>query len=174
MPEIDSVDPQFQWSGLVIPDRVAQRAAERFTEVLLVAGLGPCHISTNRPTSRGYAQIGWRDPGETQRSVPAHRAAWQHHNGPIPPTMTIDHKCRQIRCVRREHLRLRTWSHNASDNNQKRTRILSDRVCKCGEFKVMSVTRRGDGTPGSKTRYACRSCANTRNRERRRALSANR
>jgi len=84
-----------------IPARVAARAAERF---FLATDTG-CHISTYSVGSHGYAQIGWNDPGIRQ-VVGAHRAAWVDTHGQIPAGMTIDHTCKEKRCVRVDHLRM--------------------------------------------------------------------
>jgi len=93
---------------IVIPDRVAERAATRY----IVNGNG-CHISTYSTASHGYAQIGWKDPGYRQ-VVTAHRAAWVYHHGQqIPEGMTIDHTCKERRCVNPEHLRVLTNFENA-------------------------------------------------------------
>lgn len=94
---------------IVIPERVAQRAAERF---LLDAATG-CHISTYSTASHGYAQIGWHDSEGPRAMVTAHRAAWAYRYGQIPEGMTIDHTCKNRRCVNVEHLRLLTNFENA-------------------------------------------------------------
>lgn len=90
-------------SHVMIPNRVAQRAATRFVVQ------GECHISTYSVASHGYAQIGWQDH-EVRKGTTAHRAAWVHYTGrQISPGVTIDHRsgvgCTSRRCVRREHLR---------------------------------------------------------------------
>ena len=92
---------------IVIPERVAARAATRF----FVADNG-CHISTYSVASHGYAQIGWQDKRYRQ-VVTAHRASWVYSNGQIPEGMTIDHICRTRRCVNPKHLRLMSNLDNA-------------------------------------------------------------
>ena len=93
---------------LVIPQRVAARAATRFTRD--EAG---CYVSTYSVGSHGYAQIGWSEHGGT-RTVTAHRAAWVHaHGTQIPEGMTIDHLCKNSRCVNPNHLRLLSNYENA-------------------------------------------------------------
>lgn len=96
---------------IVIPDRVAQRAALR------VSREGECDISTYSVASHGYAQIGWQDGGD-RWVVTAHRAAWVYATGQqIPTGMTIDHLCRNRRCVRFEHLRMLSNYENARRTN---------------------------------------------------------
>lgn len=94
------------WNQAVIPDRVKQRAYERWEAD------GDCWISTYSTASHGYAQIGWQNPDE-RRVVLAHRAAWEHVNGPIPPGKTIDHLCKQRQCVNPKHMRLLDNYENA-------------------------------------------------------------
>ena len=97
---------------LVIPQRVAARAATRFTRD--EAG---CYVSTYSVGSHGYAQIGWSEHGGT-RTVTAHRAAWVHaHGTQIPEGMTIDHLCKNSRCVNPNHLRLLSNYENARRTN---------------------------------------------------------
>lgn len=84
---------------IVIPPRVAERAATRYKVE------GECWISTYSTASHGYAQIGWRD-GDYRQVVTAHRAAWVHHNEKqIPDGHTVDHLCKNRRCVNPKHLR---------------------------------------------------------------------
>ena len=91
-----------------IPDRVAHRAATKYVED--EAG---CWISTYSVASHGYAQVGWQDNNYRQ-VVTAHRAAWVHHNKKqIPQGHTIDHICKNKRCVRPDHLRCLTNFENA-------------------------------------------------------------
>ena len=94
---------------IVIPDRVAERAATRYT----VDDATGCHISTYSVASHGYAQIGWYD-GERTQMVTAHRAAWVYANGrQIPGGMTVDHMCKTRRCVNPLHLRVMSNFENA-------------------------------------------------------------
>lgn len=93
---------------IVIPDRVAARAAVRFE-----GDESGCWISTYSTASHGYAQIGWQDGGYRQ-VVTAHRAAWVYHHGQqIPEGMTIDHTCKAKRCVNPSHLRMLSNFENA-------------------------------------------------------------
>ncbi len=70
-------------------------------------------ISTYSVGSHGYAQVGWWD-GEKHRMTTAHRAAWVHHNGQqVPDGQTIDHTCKNRRCVNPKHLRVLVNLENA-------------------------------------------------------------
>lgn len=59
-----------------------------------------CWIYRKRPTSRGYAQMKMPDG----RQPLAHRMFYEHHVGPIPDGLTIDHLCKITRCVNPAHL----------------------------------------------------------------------
>lgn len=93
---------------IVIPDRVAARAAVRFE-----GDENGCWISTYSTASHGYAQIGWQEQGD-RWVVTAHRAAWVYHHGQqIPEGMTIDHTCKTKPCVNPSHLRMLSNFENA-------------------------------------------------------------
>ena len=84
----------------IIPPSAAERAFTRWVE-----SADGCLISTYSVASHGYAQIGWsRTSGRGMTT--AHRAAWVHANGQIPDGMTIDHMCKNRRCVNVKHLRV--------------------------------------------------------------------
>jgi hypothetical protein len=142
-----------------IPARVAERAATKYVE-----DSNGCYISTYSIGSHGYAQVGWfnADLGREQATT-AHRAAWTHHEGPIPGDLTVDHKCRVRPCVRREHLRLLPNGANASDNGQVPVNQTVGR--KCGKGHDMVSAEGG--------RAYCRSCQNERRRARRALGKAN-
>lgn len=94
---------------LIIPERAAARAALNFTR----SDAG-CDISNYSVGSHGYAQIGWCESSDLRRTTTVHRAAWVYHTGAqIPEGMTVDHICKNRRCVRFEHLRLLTNFENA-------------------------------------------------------------
>ena len=96
---------------IVIPPRVAERAATRYVE-----DESGCFISTYSTASHGYAQIGWtNNPGDRRSSVTlCHRGAWVYYHGAqIPDGMTIDHLCHNRQCVNPDHLRLLSNFENA-------------------------------------------------------------
>lgn len=92
-----------------MPERVAYRAATRYR---LDEATG-CWISDYSVASHGYAQVGWKGNDKTHGTT-AHRAAWVHHNGQqVPQGQTIDHECKNRRCVRPDHLRVLVNLENA-------------------------------------------------------------
>lgn len=90
-----------------IPRHVALRAFIKF-----VPDENGCHVSTYSTASHGYAQIGWHEDSRVLGTT-AHRAAWVAAHGQIPAGMTVDHECRNKRCVNPAHLRLLTNFENA-------------------------------------------------------------
>lgn len=65
---------------------------------------------------RGRSKAGYgmlRDPVK-RTMVTAHRVAFEHHNGPIPPKAHICHTCDNPPCCNPEHL----WLGTASDNSR--------------------------------------------------------
>lgn len=72
--------------------------AERFA-AKTVAGPGGCIVWVGCIGGGGYGQI--RIDG---RLVYAHRWAYEHHYGPIPTGLVIDHLCRNRACVNPDHL----------------------------------------------------------------------
>ena len=95
--------------ALFIPERVAERAYKNADRV------GDCWISRYSTGSHGYAQVGWvPQTGSRISATTAHRAAWVYVKGEqIPDGMTIDHTCKNRRCVNVDHMRLLTNFENA-------------------------------------------------------------
>lgn len=58
-----------------------------------------CWNSTYAPTTDGYTQV-W----VSGRMMTAHRLSYEHHKGMIPAGHTLDHLCRNRRCVNPDHL----------------------------------------------------------------------
>lgn len=96
-------------NGTRIPERVIARVRSKI-EIDPDRG---CHISTYSVGSHGYAQVGWHDEQGIRTMMLCHRVIWIAEHGPIDPGMTVDHMCKQRRCVRIDHLRLLTNYENA-------------------------------------------------------------
>jgi hypothetical protein len=93
----------------MIPDRVLTRVLTHRRRA------GACWVSTYSVGSHGYPQIGWHENGKLTMTL-CHLVLWKRCRGPIPPGMTVDHKCHNRRCVRLTHLRLLPNAVNAADN----------------------------------------------------------
>lgn len=90
------------------PARVIERVRSKVTTDPATG----CLISTYSVGSHGYAQVGWYENGSTRMTL-CHRVAWISEHGPIPAGLTVDHTCKQRRCVNVAHLRLLTNYENA-------------------------------------------------------------
>jgi HNH endonuclease len=64
-------------------------------------------IWTGRVDDSGYGIVKIRG-----RSLRAHRIAWTLERGPIPVDLTLDHVCRNARCVNPSHLEAVTSKEN--------------------------------------------------------------
>lgn len=104
-----------------------------------------CHVWLGAAQSKGYGSVTDRQGG----TMLAHRAAWEQANGPIPEGMTVDHICRNKRCVNVEHMELVT----AAENTARAAR--SRRYCPRGhEYTAENTVTNGRGW-----RF-CRTCHN--------------
>jgi len=100
-----------RWNSRPVPERVAQRAISNADKQP-----GGCWISRYSVMNTGYAQVGWFTSESDRGTVLAHRAAWVAANGQVPVGMTIDHLCKERRCVNPDHLRLLSNVENARRN----------------------------------------------------------
>ena len=71
-----------------------------------------CVLSLYSTASHGYAQIGWVENGKRTMTL-CHRVAWVSEHGAIPEGMTVDHLCKNRRCINVDHLRLLSNYENA-------------------------------------------------------------
>jgi len=63
---------------------------------------------------KAYGVFCWKN-----KSLSAHRAAWEIYFGPIPPGMNVCHKCDVPMCVNPEHLFIGTQLDNMTDCRKK-------------------------------------------------------
>lgn len=96
-----------RWNSVPVPTRVSERAITNIDKQA-----DGCWISRYSTASHGYAQVGWQTGGK-RHVVLAHRAAWVHVNGQMPLGMTLDHVCKNRRCVNPDHLRMLPNFENA-------------------------------------------------------------
>ena len=79
---------------------------DRLLEKVIITD-GGCAEWTEFVESNGYARI-WVDG----KNVLAHRWSYEHHIGPIPEGLTIDHLCRTKACVNPFHMEPVTLEEN--------------------------------------------------------------
>lgn len=72
-----------------------------------------CILWAGRVNKDGYGTIG---------SKLAHKAEWEKANGPVPPGLVLDHRCRVRLCVNASHLEPVTAKVNRE--RQELTRVL--------------------------------------------------
>lgn len=94
---------------------VARPLAERFWEK--VDKSGDCWLWTGSLDAYGYGEI---KLDRSRRQAKSHRQSWVFANGPIPPGMSVLHRCDVRACVRPDHLFLGTARDNVTDALGKR------------------------------------------------------
>lgn len=94
-------------------------AIERFAEKVEQAD--ECWEWRGARSDNGYGTF-WNG----QRTVLVHRWSYEHHVGPIPEGLTIDHLCRNRLCVNPAHLEPVTFTENI----RRRQRLITH--CKSG------------------------------------------
>lgn len=76
----------------------------------------------------GYGRMNVAAPGKPRRIVGAHRVSFMLHSGPIPPGLTVLHRCDNPECTNPRHLRLGTNIDNNRDRDRKGRNAKGDRV----------------------------------------------
>lgn len=92
---------------LVAPPTLAERLAAGHA----VDDAG-CWIWQGAPGKNGYGRMSIGD-----RLQYVHRLSYEHHVGPIPDGLTIDHLCRVRMCINPEHLEPVTFAENTRREN---------------------------------------------------------
>lgn len=90
-------------------------ALSRFATAYVIEPNSSCWLWTRAVDSKGYGAIeAWG------RLRGAHQVAWVLFRGPIPPDMTVCHRCDVPACCNPEHLFLGTHADNMQDWHTKR------------------------------------------------------
>lgn len=107
-------------------------------------------------TSAGYGSL---TRGKYGTAVLAHRLSYEHHNGPIPTGLQIDHLCRNRLCVNPCHLEPVTQRVNIMRGDSPTARNAAKTHCPRGHELV------GDNIYLHPTRghRECRTCQRARN-----------
>jgi len=110
---------------------------------------GDCWSWSASVGSHGYGQFRvWGD----RTMVTAHRMAWTILVGPVPEGMTLDHLCRNRRCVNPDHLEVVTRGENIRRGYSPSTMARQSGVCGRGHSEW--YTR-----PGPEGHRRCRTCS---------------
>ncbi|UUW87397.1 HNH endonuclease signature motif containing protein [Pimelobacter simplex] len=134
---------------------------ERFWAKVDKTSPSGCWEWTAARQPNGYGRFGWAK-GDIRM---AHRVAYELTKGPIPAGLVIDHLCRNHGCVRPDHLEPVTQRENILRGIRRQP----DTHCKRGhEFTPENTYMRPNG------RQACRPCHRAYDRDRKRALRAQR
>jgi hypothetical protein len=121
-----------------------------------------CWQWTGNVSVTGYGRL-WTGPSGGRRLAYAHRYVYTVHRGLIPHGLTLDHLCRNTRCVNPEHLEPVTAAENTRRAGAAVTHCVRGHVY--DEQNTYLAKKPGNG------RRACRAChrENERNRRGQRA-----
>lgn len=144
-------------SGRPAIDRLMERIA--ITQGPLIT---PCWVTTLNPTKR-YPQINVGDA-----LVCVHRCSYEHHVGPIPDGLELDHLCRNTRCVNPLHLEPVTHHENVLRGNA----ALARRTGKCKRGHPLIEGNLYYRTDGSRSCKTCGDANSAFHRARRKSLSS--
>lgn len=137
------------YSRTPVIDRVVAKLVEQDGHWLWTGSVG----------SSGYGKVTGEPsaPGLKAPDLLVHRVVWEHHNGPIPDGLVLDHTdaCLVILCCNPEHLEPVTQAENRRRQHERRT------TCAKGHPYTAENTRVG------KNGRECRTCHADRERERR-------
>ncbi len=109
---------------------------------LAVQKMDDCWLWLRSCDSTGYGRF-----RSNRTSQAAHRVAYQLCIGPIPPGLTLDHLCKNRKCVNPAHLEPVTLKENILRGDSPFAQHARQEVCKYGHpFNAENTAIRKDGT----------------------------
>lgn len=96
-----------------IPGKPFRPLLDRFAEMIQLNLGTECWEWLGVLDKGGYGQIKERLSANVKRKLLAHRASYELFVGDITDDLTVDHRCRNAKCVNPYHLRLMTRSQNS-------------------------------------------------------------
>ncbi|GHJ59171.1 hypothetical protein NOK12_16890 [Nocardioides sp. OK12] len=129
---------------------------DRFAQKVALTDAG-CLVWLACTNSTGYGTFA----GGAGKTVMAHRWSYEHHVGPIPEGLHLDHLCRNRACVNPEHLEPVTVSANllrsveVGKSNARKTHCPSGHPYSADNVYLYS-------TPAKPINRLCRACRRAR------------
>lgn len=140
-------NPRGPYRKATLEQRIARRINANGPLSALVGGR--CWEWDN-PDGNGYGSLVIEG-----KRVMAHRLAYELHVGPIPDGLSLDHLCRNRRCVNPAHLEPVTHRENVARGEAPTARVVRSNVCMKGHELTAenTIIRKGGGR-------RCRRCFN--------------
>lgn len=139
--------------------------AEIFWARVDVRGPDECWPWRKAVTSAGYGHMRPPDaPRRANKTVLAHRLAYEIANGAIGENLVVDHLCENTLCCNPAHLEAVTQATNLERAVGKRTH--------CRHGHPLDGLRRNTDKYGPRISRYCKTCSNARGRRRRAELQA--
>lgn len=137
-----------------MPKKLNLTPWERLRRKIEVAD-GGCWESVYALMPSGYTHVQWREGGRKSARL-SHVVSWEHHVGPIPDGLVIDHLCRNKRCVNPDHLEPVTPGENMHRGVMPNMLRHATNTCIRGHDLRDAYVRKDTGS------RMCRHCANIR------------